>query len=210
MIFNINSSRGQTRFLTCVARVTCLVYVMFVDRFISSTPNSGQSNVHYIIQIGPSNRMKQRHLKVAWDYRTTKEKSTNKVARDGNIRFPLVHSWHKNDQANGLYWTDLYKTPLNARTGVNLNRHPTFSLAIVNWPSWTFDTRHPSWTIGWSQTIVWHYCITIDPYAACSQCNYWHSLQTNGTTHRQLPSFNYSLNKQFHFLNMQLKSPCGK
>ena len=25
MIFNINSSRGQMRFLTCVARVTCLV-----------------------------------------------------------------------------------------------------------------------------------------------------------------------------------------
>ena len=25
MIFNINSTRGQTRFLTCVARVTCLV-----------------------------------------------------------------------------------------------------------------------------------------------------------------------------------------
>ena len=26
MIFNINSTRGQTRFLTCVARVTCLVF----------------------------------------------------------------------------------------------------------------------------------------------------------------------------------------
>ena len=25
MIFNINSTRGQTRFLTCIARVTCLV-----------------------------------------------------------------------------------------------------------------------------------------------------------------------------------------
>ena len=25
MIFNINSTRGQTRFLACVARVTCLV-----------------------------------------------------------------------------------------------------------------------------------------------------------------------------------------
>ena len=25
MIFNMNSTRGQTRFLTCVARVTCLV-----------------------------------------------------------------------------------------------------------------------------------------------------------------------------------------
>ena len=25
MIFNINSTRGQTRLLTCVARVTCLV-----------------------------------------------------------------------------------------------------------------------------------------------------------------------------------------
>ena len=25
MIFNIISTRGQTRFLTCVARVTCLV-----------------------------------------------------------------------------------------------------------------------------------------------------------------------------------------
>ena len=28
MIFNINSNRGQTRFLTCVARVTCLVIVI--------------------------------------------------------------------------------------------------------------------------------------------------------------------------------------
>ena len=27
MIFNINSTRGQTRFLTCLARVTCLVYL---------------------------------------------------------------------------------------------------------------------------------------------------------------------------------------
>ena len=28
MIFNINSTRGQTRFLTCVARVTCLMYIL--------------------------------------------------------------------------------------------------------------------------------------------------------------------------------------
>ena len=28
MIFNINSTRGQTRFLTCVARVTCLVLII--------------------------------------------------------------------------------------------------------------------------------------------------------------------------------------
>ena len=28
MIFNIHSTRGQTRFLTCVARVTCLVYLI--------------------------------------------------------------------------------------------------------------------------------------------------------------------------------------
>ena len=28
MIFNINSTRGQTRFLTCVARVTCLVAII--------------------------------------------------------------------------------------------------------------------------------------------------------------------------------------
>ena len=28
MIFNINSTRGQTRFLTCVARVTCLVGII--------------------------------------------------------------------------------------------------------------------------------------------------------------------------------------
>ena len=28
MIFNIKSTRGQTRFLTCVARVTCLVLIM--------------------------------------------------------------------------------------------------------------------------------------------------------------------------------------
>ena len=27
MIFNINSTRGQKRFLTCVARVTCLVRI---------------------------------------------------------------------------------------------------------------------------------------------------------------------------------------
>ena len=27
MIFNVNSTRGQTRFLTCVARVTCLVII---------------------------------------------------------------------------------------------------------------------------------------------------------------------------------------
>ena len=29
MIFNINSSRGQTRFITCVARVTCLVHINY-------------------------------------------------------------------------------------------------------------------------------------------------------------------------------------
>ena len=29
MIFNINSTRGQTRFLTCVARVTCLVLINY-------------------------------------------------------------------------------------------------------------------------------------------------------------------------------------
>ena len=28
MIFNSNSTRGQTRFLTCVARVTCLVVLI--------------------------------------------------------------------------------------------------------------------------------------------------------------------------------------
>ena len=28
MIFNINSTRGEMRFLTCVARVTCLVSVI--------------------------------------------------------------------------------------------------------------------------------------------------------------------------------------
>ena len=28
MIFNINSTRGQTRFLTCVVRVTCLVIII--------------------------------------------------------------------------------------------------------------------------------------------------------------------------------------
>ena len=31
MIFNINSTRGQTRFLTCVARVTCLVLIMYTS-----------------------------------------------------------------------------------------------------------------------------------------------------------------------------------
>ena len=30
MIFNINSTCGQTRFLTCVARVTCLVHIIFI------------------------------------------------------------------------------------------------------------------------------------------------------------------------------------
>ena len=42
MIFNINSTRGQTRVLTCVARVTCLVYinlrrsrVLIVHSFVS-------------------------------------------------------------------------------------------------------------------------------------------------------------------------------
>ena len=29
MIFNINSTRGQTRFLTFVAQVTCLVFITF-------------------------------------------------------------------------------------------------------------------------------------------------------------------------------------
>ena len=34
MIFNINSTRGQTRFpVTCVARVTCLVGVICPTRF---------------------------------------------------------------------------------------------------------------------------------------------------------------------------------
>ena len=28
IIFNINSTRGQTRFLTCIARVTCLVCII--------------------------------------------------------------------------------------------------------------------------------------------------------------------------------------
>ena len=37
MIFNINSTRGQTRFLTCVARVTCLVIV--IDAGIVRTQN---------------------------------------------------------------------------------------------------------------------------------------------------------------------------
>ena len=32
MILNINSTRGQTRFLTCVARVTCLV--LLILRFL--------------------------------------------------------------------------------------------------------------------------------------------------------------------------------
>ena len=30
MIFNINSTRGQTRFLACVARVTCLVIIIII------------------------------------------------------------------------------------------------------------------------------------------------------------------------------------
>ena len=42
MIFNINSTRGQNRFLTCVARVTCLVeYNMSLQI----------SNIHQIIII---------------------------------------------------------------------------------------------------------------------------------------------------------------
>ena len=41
MIFNIYSTRGQTGFLACVARVTCLVYVMpgIYQRFNNVTSN---------------------------------------------------------------------------------------------------------------------------------------------------------------------------
>ena len=38
MIFNINSTRGQTRFLTCVARVTCLVHLNSPTRQFSYPP----------------------------------------------------------------------------------------------------------------------------------------------------------------------------
>ena len=41
MIFNINSTRGQTRLLTCVARVTCLVSNYKLYRF-----NANESLVH--------------------------------------------------------------------------------------------------------------------------------------------------------------------
>ena len=34
MIFNINSTRGQTRFLTCIARVTCLVRLRIHHAFL--------------------------------------------------------------------------------------------------------------------------------------------------------------------------------
>ena len=41
MIFNINSTRGQTRFLTCVARETCLVWITirwhYKDHFANSS-----------------------------------------------------------------------------------------------------------------------------------------------------------------------------
>ena len=48
MIFSINSTRGQTRFLTCVARVTCLVilnhdsqllFAFTIERFIWDMSN---------------------------------------------------------------------------------------------------------------------------------------------------------------------------
>ena len=38
MIFNINSTRGQTRFLMCVARVTCLVYIMYACMYMGFVP----------------------------------------------------------------------------------------------------------------------------------------------------------------------------
>ena len=54
MIFNINSTRGQTRFITCVARVTCLVmnnertcrlgyYVLGFRQVYSKQPILGQN-----------------------------------------------------------------------------------------------------------------------------------------------------------------------
>ena len=41
MIFNINSTRGQTRVLTCVARVTCLVIIIMAG-MASWLPHRGE------------------------------------------------------------------------------------------------------------------------------------------------------------------------
>ena len=44
MIFNINSTRGQTRFLACVARVTCLVLVKCIKREFNACEPRGRKN----------------------------------------------------------------------------------------------------------------------------------------------------------------------
>ena len=52
MIFNINSTRGQTRFLTCVARVTCLVYYKYVNCcFAKGNSRCGETGLSCILLI---------------------------------------------------------------------------------------------------------------------------------------------------------------
>ena len=50
MIFNINSTRGQTRFLTCVARVTCLEINEVRNSVQCSTKNL-RTSVHNSAQL---------------------------------------------------------------------------------------------------------------------------------------------------------------
>ena len=50
MIFNISSTRGQTRFLTCVARVTCLV---LIKRHSHCIPGSAPPTVIYPLHALP-------------------------------------------------------------------------------------------------------------------------------------------------------------
>ena len=46
MICNINSTRGQTRFLACVARVTCIVVVIRVMVILTVRVNTTQNPDH--------------------------------------------------------------------------------------------------------------------------------------------------------------------
>ena len=45
MIFNINSTRGQTRFLTYVARVTCLVNNNIASNVLITVSKAAKSGV---------------------------------------------------------------------------------------------------------------------------------------------------------------------
>ena len=52
MIFNINSTRGQTRFLTCLARVTCLVIISYNDFDHDCALHCVYKDVHDVIVLG--------------------------------------------------------------------------------------------------------------------------------------------------------------